>query len=198
MDMNSRRYSMAVRGASARDTRHAILAATFALASEKSSVEIVLAEIAERAGVTVKTVLRHFGSRDALFSATIDFASSEVEEERFAPVGDLDQAVRIVVDHYELRGDWVIRMLAQERSDARVHAVVERGREVHRQWVRTTFAPQLERMGGDPEATIDLLVVALDVYTWTILRRDRGLGREETEQRMGTLTRAIIGEERST
>lgn len=197
MDMNSRRYSMTVRGASARDTRRAILAATFALAGEKSTLEIVLTDVAARAGVTVKTVLRHFGSREALFGAAIDFAASQVEEERFAPVGDIDKAVEIVVDHYELRGDWVIRMLAQERSDSRVHTIVERGRELHRHWVRTTFAPQLARRGGAQEPTVDLLVVALDVYTWTILRRDRGLGRDETATRMSTLTRAILGEGKS-
>lgn len=194
MDMNSRSYSMTVRAAAVQDTRRAILGASFALVGEKASVEIVLADVAERAGVTVKTVLRHFGSREGLFDAVIEFAVGEVEQERVAPVGDIARAVEIVIDHYETRGDWVIRMLAQENSDARIHTVVERGREVHREWVRATFAPQLARFGRDAATTVDLLVVALDVYTWRILRRDRGLTRGDTRQRMETLARAVLGE----
>lgn len=184
---------MTVRAAAAQDTRRAILAATFALVGEKSSVEIVLSDVAERAGVTVKTILRHFGSREALFDAATEFAAAEVQQERVAPVGDVARAVSIVIDHYESRGDWVIRMLAQEHSDPRIHAMVERGREVHREWVRTTFAPQIGTAGPGADAAVDLLVVALDVYTWKILRRDRGLDRGQTEQRMAALVRAITG-----
>lgn len=129
-------------------------------------MEIVLAEVADRAGVTVKTILRHFGGRDALFDATTDFAATQVQvqvqEERVSPVGDLARAVAVVFDHYEARGDWVIRMLAQETSDARVRSVVERGREVHREWVLATFAPQLAaRVLPDRDTVVDLLIVAL-------------------------------------
>jgi AcrR family transcriptional regulator len=194
MDMNTRSYSMTVRAAAADETRRAILTATFALVGEKSSVEIVLSEVADRAGVTVKTILRHFGSRGGLFDAVMLFAAAEVEDERVAPVGDIARAVGIVVDHYEARGDWVIRMLAQEHSDPRVHVAMERGRAVHRAWVETTFAPQLGNPRPNADATVDLLVVALDVYTWKLLRRDRGLDRDETELRMEALARAVVGD----
>jgi hypothetical protein len=36
------------------------------------------------------------------------------------------------------------------------------------------------------------LTVATDVYAWKILRRDRELDREKTEQRMEALVRAIL------
>lgn len=195
MDMNTRTYSMTTRSASAEQTRTAILGAAFGLVGEKSSLEIVLADVAARAGVTVKTILRHFGSREALFDAVAEFAAREIDEERATPVGDLDRAVAIIVDHYELRGDWVIRMLAQEHSDARIAPVVQRGRRVHRDWVRATFAPQLESHPASArDAAIDLLVVATDVYTWKILRRDRELNRAQTEHRIRTLIGAVLNE----
>jgi hypothetical protein len=58
--------------------------------------------------------------------------------------------------------------------------------------VRATFAPQLR--GRPPELVVDLLVVALDVYTWKILRRDRGLERAEAQERMVALVEAVVGE----
>lgn len=191
--MNTRSYSMATRAASAGQTRTAILRAAFELVGEKSNLEIVLADVAARAGVTVKTILRHFGSREGLFDAVGEFAEREIDEERATPVGDPARAVEVIVDHYELRGDWVVRMLVQEHSDPRIGPVVERGRAAHREWVRTTFAPQLESVAASArEAVIDLLVVATDVYTWKILRRDRGLDRPLAERRIRTLVGAVL------
>ena len=44
----------------------------------------------------------------------------------------------------------------------------------------------------DPEELTDLLVVATDVYTWKLLRRDRGLGRDRTERRMRLLVDRLL------
>src|SRR6478672_2871003 len=135
MDMNTRSYSMINRAASAERTRDSILRATLELLGEKSSLEIVLADVADRSGVTVKTILRHFSSRDRLFDAVSDFAEKAIVEQRLAPIGDLDAAISTIVDHYEHRGDWVIGLLSQEQSDERIAGAVARGRDVHRAWV---------------------------------------------------------------
>lgn len=189
----TRPYSMTARAGAAEETRHRILASVVALSAEKSTLEIVLADVADRADVTTKTILRHFGSREGLFDAATDFARNEVVQERLAPIGDLPAAITVVVDHYEDRGDWVIRMLAQEHSDDRVRRVVDTGRGVHRDWVHATFKPQLDGVPAAERATAaDLLAVATDVYVWTLLRRDRGFGRDKTEQRMRVLAQAIV------
>ncbi|WP_158603933.1 TetR/AcrR family transcriptional regulator [Cryobacterium tepidiphilum] len=184
---------MTTRAEAVEETRRRVLRATIALSAEKSTLEIVLADVAARAGVTTKTILRHFGSREGLFDAATDYARNEVVQERLAPVGDLPAAITVVVDHYEERGDWVIRMLAQEDSDDRVRRVVETGRGVHRDWVDTTFKPQLDSVSAaERPAAADLLAVATDVYVWKLLRRDRGLTRDKTEQRMRVLAQAIV------
>jgi AcrR family transcriptional regulator len=192
MDMNSRSYSMINRTAAAERTRDSILRATLELSGEKSSLEIVLADVGDRAGVTVKTVLRHFGSRDGLFDAVSAFAENEIVAERVTPVGDLDAAISTIVDHYEHRGDWVTRLLGQEHFDARIAAVVARGREVHRTWVVTVFASDLAAAGSVSDELADLLVVATDVYTWKLLRRDIGLSRTATEARMRMLVARVL------
>lgn len=194
MDMKTTRpYEMTTRAAAADETRRRILQSTLDLSAEKFTLEIVLADVAERAGVTTKTVLRHFGSREGLFDAVSRFGREEIAQEREAPVGDIPAAIGAIVDHYEERGDWVLRMLGQEQSDARVREVVDAGRRVHREWVAATFAPQLAGLPEDErEASVDLLVVATDVYAWKLLRRDRGLSRDVTEQRMRVLAQAVV------
>ena len=190
---SERTYSMTNRAASAAATREKILRSTLQLATEKLTVEIVLADIAERAGVTVQTILRHFGTRDGLFDAVVPYASNEVVEERAAPVGDVAKALEAIVDHYETRGDWAIAMLGQEASDERIRGITVPGKQLHRDWVQTVFEPQLAHLSATSrEVTTNLLVVATDVYCWKLLRRDRGLSRDETERSMRLLVEAVL------
>jgi AcrR family transcriptional regulator len=162
-----------------------------ALVTEKLTVEIVLSDVAARAGVTVQTILRHFSSRDGLFDAAVEFVSREVAAEREAPVGDVREAVRVIVEHYEARGDWVVSILGQEAYDARVRTVTDIGRAVHREWVERVFAPQLAVAVGRSDLAA-LLTVVTDVYVWKLLRRDQSLDRDQTEQRMRDLIEAIL------
>ena len=193
MGGSERAYSMANRSLAVAETQERILRAAMELATEKLTVEIVLADVAGRAGVTVQTILRHFGSRDGLFDAAVPFASAEVVAERAAPVGDVAEAMRVIVDHYEARGDWVIVLLGQEASDERIRGITVPGKQLHRDWVETVFRPQLSAWAETGRAAIaDLLNVATDVYTWKLLRRDRGLSRDQTEQRMRHLVDAIL------
>jgi len=190
---SERAYSMTNRSVAAAQTKEAILRATVELATEKLTVEIVLADVAARSRVTVQTILRHFGSRDRLFDAAVAFASAEVVTERAAPVGDVAEAARVIIDHYETRGDWVIALLGQEASNERIRGITVPGKQVHREWVETVFGPQLANLKEtERTAVADLLSVATDVYTWKLLRRDRDLSRDQTERRMRLLVDAIL------
>lgn len=192
--MKSKRpYVMRVRADAVADTRRRILQAAFDLTGEKLSLEIVLADVAARAGVSVQTILRHFGSREALFDAMTAFARAQIVAERAAPAGDVAAAVQVIFSHYEARGDAVLRFLGQELWDDRVKQVTDRGRRTHREWVQAVFAPQLAvRPAASREALTDLLVVATDVYTWKLLRRDKNLARHTAEQRVMDLIAALL------
>lgn len=191
---NTRKYTMRARAAGVAETRRRILDATFALSADRLIPEISLEAVAQGAGVSVQTVLRQFGSRAKLFEATAEHASHVVSTEREAPPGDIPTALRVLVDHYERRGDATVMMLAQESTDAVVASVVQRGRSMHRQWVLDVFAPLLRPLDrSDSDVAVDLLVVATDVYTWKLLRRDRALGRDDVEHRMTRLVDAVLG-----
>src|ERR671913_141113 len=107
--------------------------------------------------------------------------------ERRTPPGDAAAAVRIVVDHYERRGRTALLMLAQEGHDDVARKATDRGKAMHRDWVRDAFAP-----ATDDETLLDLLVVASDVYTWKLLRIDRGHSRTVTERCMHQLVDAVL------
>ena len=182
---------MTARASAVEQTRRRVLEATVALHLRRLSADISLIDVAEEAQVSVQTVLRHFGSRDGLLEAALQWATDDVEQERRVEPGDVTAAVRAVVDHYELRGDGVLLLLAQEGSEALAARVTTHGRAVHRRWVTDTFGPLLARGVGREEA-LDLLVVATDVYTWKLLRRDRRLSLARTRARMEALVRAVL------
>lgn len=189
----ARAYRLGAREASTADTRHRILDAAVALASEQSRVQVVLADVAAHSGSSVQTVLRHFGSREGLFLAALEHAGAAIAAERETPPGDVERAVTTIVEHYERRGDVVFRWLMQEFSDETSARVTAHGKHAHRQWVEQSFGPQLAELPRARRDEItDLLVVATDLFTWKLLRRDRGLDRSAVEHRMLTLVRLVL------
>jgi AcrR family transcriptional regulator len=186
----TRSYTMTARAEAAEATRRRVVDAVVDLAGERPFTEITLDAVADRAAVSVKTVLRQFGSRDRLFSEALDAAMLDAFEERVTTSGDPATAVRIVVDHYERRGGTALLMLAQEDHDPVAAKATSAGKTLHRTWVREAFAP-----ATDDEAVLDLLVVATDVYTWKLLRKDRGHSRATTESLVHDLVRAVLEKE---
>jgi AcrR family transcriptional regulator len=180
---------MVARAKATEATRERILDATERLFLDSASDRFSLEDVAAGAGTTVQTVLRHFGSKDSLLAASSDRAMQEVRRERMsAPVGDVRGAVENLVEHYEQRGDGVIRWLAEEERNPFLHEIVERGRELHREWAASTFAPQLESFRGDARRRrMAQLVAVTDVYVWKLLRRDMRLSRTETERAIAEL-----------
>jgi AcrR family transcriptional regulator len=187
----ARSYTMRARAESTTRTRERILDAVIALSEERLSVEIILADVAARAGVTVQTVLRHFGSRQGLFEQAQARRVARVRAERATPVGDPASAVRTIVAFYDRLGEWSLRLQAQEHSDELSRQTVVLGRRVHREWVEEVFAPQLIAR-RDRKELVDLLVVATDLLTWKILRRDGRMDRSTTCKRMLRLVRAVL------
>jgi AcrR family transcriptional regulator len=188
----SRTYTMTSRAEAAERTRLRILDAAVELSSTTLVSEISLEAVASAAGVSVQTVLRRFGNRAGLLAAGREHARTVIADERRAPVGDVTAAVRAVVDHYEHRGDAVILMLAQERADEQIREVTDDGRRFHARWVEEVFAPYLPAGRAARDERVALLVVATDIYTWKLLRRDQGASRAVTEQRMERLVRAVL------
>jgi AcrR family transcriptional regulator len=186
----ARSYTLGARADAAERTREAILDAAIALAYELERVDFPLEQIAARADRSVQTLLRHFGSRDALIAAAVDRGIAQVIEERRPPAGDIPGALDVLVAHYERRGRFVLSLLALN-GDPDADGVTSPGRLVHRAWVEQVFADAIGRAPDAAELT-DLLVVATDVSAWRLLRLDRGLPADTVRRRMSTMTDGII------
>ena len=192
MDTKTRRYEMRARKDATHATRDAIVAAAMSAVVAERSLGITLGSVADRAGVTVKTVLRHFGSREALIDATWARVRQDVMAERIAPPGDRSRALVVLIEHYENRGDMVLGLLAEEDHEPRAKLMCSDGRVLHRRWVDEVFGAELPAEPGTRDRLIDALVVATDLYCWKLLRRDRGLTVDEVRDRMQFMADAVI------
>jgi len=192
MDTKKRSYEMRARKESAAATYNAIVQAAIDAVAAKRSLSITLGSVADRAGVTVKTVLRHFGSRDALVNAAWSQALQDVVVERSAPPGDPPRALAVLIEHYERRGDMALGLLAEEDKDPRARKMCDSGRLEHRRWVEDVFDAGLPVKAVERSRLIDALVVATDVYSWKLLRRDRDLSVDDVRDRMLLMTGAVL------
>jgi len=192
----TRPYRMGRRAKAFAKTRRAILDA----ANEIRDPRTPLSVVAAKAGVSERTVLRHFGSRDGLVAAAVDEGTARDEAERFAaPAGDVAGAVACLVAHYETAGDRILRLLAEEGVDRRIDEILAGGRAIHWRWVTEKLGPLL---GGQSESQrhrrLAQLAAICDVYTWKLMRRDGGLGRTDTERSIRELIEAVVRPEEGT
>jgi len=187
----SRPYSMTVRAARAAATRQRILDAAQALYDARTT-DVTLDAVATAAEVSVQTVLRIFGSKDALLVEAVG-SLRQAEQHRAVMPGSIVAAVRGLFDDYEAIGDRVIGILADEHRIAGFAAAAAAGRRGHRHWAERVFAPYLPTAaGGRRERALVALIAATDVYVWKLLRRDMGLSRDEAEVIVRGLCEAAI------
>jgi AcrR family transcriptional regulator len=160
-----------------------------------SLAPVTLTSTAERAGVSVQTILRAFGSQSALVVAAAEDAWRRVADQRGqAPVGDIAASVKVLFIHYETYGDRLIQARAREGAIPELSAGLNRARADHRRWVARTYRPQLAaRPEPERERILNALVTLTDVYTWKLLRRDLALDRREAEATLVGMVVAIAG-----
>lgn len=104
--------------------------------------EITLLSIAEEAGVTVQTVLRHMGSREGCIGAVGRRVGERIAQQRgHIEPGDAAASLAELMAHYEDKVRLVLNLLGQEHSgdDAAARAVSD-GRAFRRAWFSAASA----------------------------------------------------------
>jgi AcrR family transcriptional regulator len=190
----TRQYRMSTRAVAARANGERILGAARRLFGEVRYDKVSLDDVAAEAGVTVRTVVRRFGSKEGLFAAVAMERGASIRRARDeTPADDVPEAVRVLVGTYEEWGDVVLHMLAQEQGLAGVTDAVDAGRRYHADWVERAFGCLI---GELPPAIrrrrLAQLVAVTDIYHWKVLRRDVGLNRSETEASLRELIDGIV------
>lgn len=184
---------MSLRAEAAEATRLRIVTAAATEFRDHWYDDVSIRRVAEVAGVAVQTVTNHFASKEELFAAAAAHRAADIEQTRFdvAP-GDVDRALDLLLDDYELNGDHFLRTLAVEGRLPIVAPTLAEGRAGHERWCAHVFEAALGGLRGEARRRrLAQLVVATDVYTWKLFRRDRGMSRDQTRKAMRELVLAV-------
>ena len=168
---------MGKRAAAVDETRRRIVEATMSLHDEQGVAATSWDQIAERAGVGVGTVYRHFPSYDELLPAcgAPTLARLAPPEPASAPAlfegaADMGERLRRLVDEvfgiYE-RGAVVVELIRRERD---VHLNVAEAEEVIERSIDALVREALRPLGSDV-ATRRTVRALVDVGTWRALER---------------------------
>jgi AcrR family transcriptional regulator len=190
-----RRYRMNVRAQRSEETAGRIRGVALERFLSRSYDDVTLTEVAEAAGVTVPTLIAHFGRKEDLFATVLeDWGSRMVESRDEAPVGDHVGAIRNLLDHYESEGNRILYLLAEEDRFPAVRAMTDEGRKFHREWVERVFEPSLRSLrGADREQLVTQLIVTTDLLAWKLMRLDMKLSRRRTEAAIVQMVDALTG-----
>jgi AcrR family transcriptional regulator len=188
----TRAYRMSARADAAAETGRRIVSAAYELFLALDYDDVTLQAVAERAGVTLQTVLRRFSSKEGLVTAIREVVGPEIERTRAVEKpGDIPEAVRRLVESYEAIGPMNWRMLQLEQRIPVIREALETGRKLHRAWIEDVFAEYLPRRGKERERGVLRLYAATDFYQWKLYRVDFGLPAAELERLMRAQVEAI-------
>ena len=195
--MATREYRQELRAQQTQANAGRVVDAAVALVKKsRRTADITLDDISRDSGVTVRTILRRFASRDGVLEAA--FAQIKEEFRGYRPAtepGDVDAAVAALVSQYEKIGDLNMRALEQEDQLPLLHRALTEARRGHRQWLELIFEPQIKSLGPQQrEQRLTALYAATDVYLWKLLRRDLKLDRRETEAAFLRLVHGVLNE----
>jgi AcrR family transcriptional regulator len=181
MPVAKRPYRQIARAAAAESLRQRVVTAFNDLLLSRWIDEITLDEVAASVGTTRQTVIRLFGGKDGLLEAVIDLVRAEAVPRTSMPADVSGRAaLEALIAHYEAAGDMVVRFLAQEERHSALRPLLAQGRREHRAWIAERFGSMQSGLSElERERQITRLIVATDIYTWKLLRRDFGKSQDE-------------------
>ena len=194
MSDSKRIYHQTARAASTESLRQKIIMSFNDLLLVRWIDEITLDEVAAAAGTTRQTVIRLFGGKEGVLSAAIDLLHARSAPRIAMPHNVSGRAaIKALVEHYELIGDMAFRLLAQEERHPVLKPQLEFGRRAHRSWIEARFTVSLDGLGkAERSRQITRLVVATDLYSWKLLRRDLGHSKTEVTALIAGMVDSII------
>ncbi len=173
-------------------TRQRIIESFIALLEESDDAAVSTATLAKKAGVSLRTVYRHFPSRDDLLSATADWLNTEV----FGLVAgenarELVEGFRVAAAKFDTRP-----------SLARILAVTRVGRSM-RSTFRNRLAFQRRRtlwldapdVSAPDRLRAEAVIACLDnVLSWLTLREEFGMDGKEAGKIISWAIEVILRE----
>ena len=184
---------MRSRATSAAATRRRILEAAVDLFLAHGYDDVTLARVAGQAGVSLQTVLRKFGSKDALFVAGARSHQREELARRAVPPGEVGAVARVLAERYEATGTTMTQFIALEDRMTSVATALALARQAHRRWLAQVFERELPHRTDSAYAVrLAQLFGATELYVWVSWRRRLGLSRAAAERAMADTLTALV------
>lgn len=159
-------------------------------------------EIADRAGVSLRSVFRHFADLDALFSAAVRRRMQRVAAsyEFASPAGSLDDRIRAVVRYRVSLYEEIAPVRRAATLEAPFREPVQRALDLSHRTLRhqlvTTFDPELlNRPAKDRRVLLEALDVICGWSTWDTLRTTQSLTALEAEPVLEQMLFALLADD---
>jgi AcrR family transcriptional regulator len=177
-------------------TKDAIVEACLALIDE-GDLRPTAPRIAERAGVSVRSIFQHFDDLEGLFAAVGEMVRDRLSPliRRIDPSAPRSERIGAFVEQRSA----VLEAVSPVLRAAIVHSVnskvigrqFEGGHAFFRDQVREAFAPELA-IEGVARQLEPALLVATSWSTWDLLRRTEGLAPDVAADVMGWLVAVVL------
>lgn len=190
--MSPRSYTLRSRASGVETRREAVLSALLELYMELPIDQVTLPAVAERSGVSLKTILRQFGSRSGLVTAATEWTARRETARRAVAPGDIDGAVRVLTERYEELGTVTLRRIAAEDGHADIREAGDRARRAHLAWLAEVFGAWLPPE-GDPvrRRRLAALFTATEIFSWWELRH-LGFSVQEARDALSDTLTALV------
>jgi AcrR family transcriptional regulator len=185
-----RTYDGRLRALQAGQRRDSIVDTGLRLFMEQPYEDVTLQRIADAAGVALKTVVRQFGTKDALFMECVRRRGEHEQESRQIDVGDVAGAARVLAHRYEEIGDMTMRFLALEDRFESVKEMLAFARKLHLDWLARVFAPWLP--ARERRRRLAQLFAATEIFVWWVWRNRLGVDRKTAEEAMERTLAALV------
>lgn len=197
-----RRYSMAKRGKATDRTRAGIEMALVRLLASRPYDAITMAEIAAEADVAVRTVQRHFGSKDDLLASAVRYPAEALSEElsRRPPGKSAREDLRsLAASLFAIYTRYRREMWAAYTSSASVPQLMDAQRVAGRAWisaVEDVMSRWSHHLKTDPLLAKRAVIAFTSYPAWRGLAGAGGFGSPEAEELVtGLLSDFIFGSE---
>ncbi|WP_407835172.1 TetR/AcrR family transcriptional regulator [Streptomyces sp. DSM 116496] len=189
-----RAYESPLRAGQLEQTRQLILAALTEAIADESVQELTIPLVAERAGVAVRTVYRHFPTREALFAAWSGWAQENLHVLMQSYPDTLDGLRRVAPELYRSYDEHAPLILAMLNSKA-ARPLREQGRRDRFHSVETALAELTAE--ADPVArrrAVAVLYLLVSAPAWQAMRLQAGLDGVEAGAAAAWAVRVLTDE----
>lgn len=192
--LESRKYDSPLRQAQAERTAEVIVEAAAQEIAENGMADLSMPRVAERAGVAVRTLYRHFASREELFLAIGERLERDMKGSGPTMPTTAEQFIEAMpelFDFFEQNADSVEALHATKVGRQIRMAARGRRTEVARAATDVLYEGMSER---DKKLAFAMMRAMFGSATWLTLRKEMGLDAEEAKDAVRWMTEMYVRE----